>query len=173
MENPVTDVENVIRSLTEPNKASTMGMNVEKYFTEDAVLYHPFFRVTGRGGIKGIYKTLRMGTIDQKIEFHAVMFNEDKTQVTVDLTEHMNARGVPQQSGRVGLRLIVRLHLIHDTDGKYRVTKQEDNFSSDSAAIGLPVMPGLSSMVRVMKMLSGLYIGGLGNFFLSRGWFGQ
>ncbi|EGG02201.1 uncharacterized protein MELLADRAFT_53440 [Melampsora larici-populina 98AG31] len=173
MENPVTDVENVIRSLTEPNKASTMGMNVEKYFTEDAVLYHPFFRVTGRGGIKGIYKALRMTSTGQKIEFHAVMFNEDKTQVTIDLTEHMSARGVPQQVGRVGLRLIVRLHLIHDTDGKYRIIKQEDNFSSEADLIGLPLMSGFGFIASFLRMLSGLYIGGGGNFLLSRGWFGQ
>lgn len=173
MNNPLKEVENVIRSLTEPHKASTMAAAVEKYFTEDAVLYHPFFRVKGRDGIKGIYKILRMGTVDQKIEFHAVMFNEDKTEATVDLTEHMNARILPQLSQRVGLRLIVRLQLVKGSDSKYWIVKQEDNFSSDAGVIGVPLMPGFTTVAQLIRVLVGLYIGVLGNFLLSRGWLGQ
>ncbi|KAH9820083.1 hypothetical protein DFH28DRAFT_1079945 [Melampsora americana] len=173
MDNPVAEVEDVIRSVTEPYRASTLAANVEKYFAEDAVLHHPFLVVKGREAIKGIYKILRVQTVDQKIEFHAVMFNEDKTQVTVDLTEHMSTRICSHQCSRVSLRLIVRLHLVQGTDRKYRIRKQEDNFSSEAGVIGIPFMPGFTTLASLIRVITGFGIGSLGNFLLSRGWFGQ
>lgn len=173
MENPVTEVEDVIRSVTEPYRASVLAANVEKYFTEDAVLHHPLLVTKGREAIKGIYKMVRVQTIDQKIEFHAVMFNEDKTQVTVDLTEHMNGRICSLRSSRVSLRLLVRLHLVQGTDRKYRIRKQEDNFTSEAGVIGLPFIPGFTTLALPIRVLAGFWMGSLGRFLLSKGWFGQ
>ncbi|EGG07052.1 uncharacterized protein MELLADRAFT_116341 [Melampsora larici-populina 98AG31] len=175
MDNPVAEVEEVIRSVTEPYPASVLAANVEKYFTEDAVLRHPFLVAKGREAIKGIYKIVRVQTVNQKIDFHAVMFNEDKTQITIDLTEHMNTRLCSYRCSRVSIRLLVRLHLVQGTDRKYRIRKQEDNFSSDTGVVGilLPFMPGFSLLGSLVRVLIGFGIGKIGRFLLSRGWLGQ
>lgn len=43
--------------------------------------------------------------------------------ISKDITEHMNARMLPQASLRVGLRLLVILELVKDLDGKYRIRR--------------------------------------------------
>lgn len=172
MDDPVAEIRDVVRSLTEPYKASTLAENVDKYFTHDAILQHPFM-VTPKGpnsreGVKGIYKILRVNSINQRIEFHAVMFNEDKTQVAIDLTEHMNPRHF-QTSKHIALRLLVRLELVQGADSKWRISKQEDNFTSDP---GLPFIPGFASVVNLVRTVVGFGTSYAGSFLLSRGWFG-
>ncbi|EGG05227.1 uncharacterized protein MELLADRAFT_107814 [Melampsora larici-populina 98AG31] len=41
MDNPVTQIEDVVRSITEPYSARVIADNIEKYFTRDAQLIHP------------------------------------------------------------------------------------------------------------------------------------
>ncbi|KAG0147758.1 hypothetical protein CROQUDRAFT_106261 [Cronartium quercuum f. sp. fusiforme G11] len=128
MDNPVVEIRDVVRSVTEPLKASTLAANVEKYFTHDATLQHPMVVVSkspnSREAVKGMYKLLRLQTINQNIEFHAVMFNEDKTQVTIDLTEHMNSRFV-YKSKHIALRMLVRLELVQGLDKRWRISRSD------------------------------------------------
>eukprot|EP00918_Siedleckia_nematoides_P069529 GHVU01151619.1.p1 GENE.GHVU01151619.1~~GHVU01151619.1.p1 ORF type:complete len:177 (-),score=13.99 GHVU01151619.1:271-801(-) len=175
MDDPVAEIRDVVRGLTEPYEAKTIAVNVEKYFTENAVLKHPFVCVASasnsRDAIKGIYKILRVNSVNQKIEFHAVTFNEDKTQVALDLTEYMSPRYI-FNTHRIALRLIVLLELIKGSDGKFRITKQEDNFPSDTPMISFPFIPGLAKVFNIVKSLAGFGTGLVGDFLLSKGWFG-
>lgn len=62
MEDPQFDLRNVVRSITEPRLAEELLANVEKYFTEDAVIVHPMLNsppASGREGVKAAYKMLR------------------------------------------------------------------------------------------------------------------
>lgn len=46
MDDPVTQIRDVVKSITEPYQASVICENVDKYFTEDA--YTPSFSKTAR-----------------------------------------------------------------------------------------------------------------------------
>jgi hypothetical protein len=62
MEDPQFDLRNVVRSITEPRSAETLLSNVDRYFTEDAVIIHPMLNspaAAGREGVKAAYKMLR------------------------------------------------------------------------------------------------------------------
>jgi len=175
MDDPVAEIRDVIRALTEPYKATTLAENVEKFFTKDAILQHPFLTISqdqnSREAIKGVYKILRVNSLDQKIQFHAVMFNEDKTQVAIDLTEHMKSRH-RLRSNNMALRLIVLLDLVKEEDGKYRISRQEDNFPSNIPMFGSSFIPGLTTIYNTLRCVSGYMTGLVGNFLLPRGWLG-
>lgn len=55
----------------------------------------------------------------------------------------------------------------------FTTCRQEDNFSSDAGVIGVPLMPGFTTMANLIRIIFGLYMGGVGHFFLSKGWLGQ
>ncbi|KAH9808888.1 hypothetical protein DFH28DRAFT_992757 [Melampsora americana] len=181
MDNPVKEIEYVVRSITEPYEAKVLAQNIEEYFTPDAQIFHPFInqpysKDNGREDLKGIYKMLRVQSIDNKIEFHAVMFNEDQTQGTIDLTEHMTMRLNPiarLTSSRVAVRFIVRISLRKCEDGKYRIYRQEDNLPSDLTKSGFAApIPGLGTLNSLVKGSAGFVTAKLGNFLLAYGLFG-
>ncbi|EGG11320.1 uncharacterized protein MELLADRAFT_90789 [Melampsora larici-populina 98AG31] len=181
MDDPVKEIEDVIRSITEPYEATTLAENIEKYFTRDAQVLHPFINQpysqdNGMEDLKGIYKILRVQSLDNKIEFHAVMFNEDKTEGTIELTEHMTMRMNPiarLTSSRAAVRFIVRISLRKCEDGKYRIYRQEDNFPSDLTKSGVATpIPGLGSLNSAIKSFTGFATVKLGRFLLAYGWFG-
>ncbi|KAI9611616.1 hypothetical protein H4Q26_008571 [Puccinia striiformis f. sp. tritici PST-130] len=96
MDDPVKELKEVIRSITEPFSAREIAKNVDKYFTEDAFIMYPLFNqpqtANSRENLKGIYKLLRVFSYHGKIDFHAVMFSEDRLNATVDLTETIQPR---------------------------------------------------------------------------------
>ncbi|EGG11319.1 uncharacterized protein MELLADRAFT_76617 [Melampsora larici-populina 98AG31] len=181
MDDPVKEIEDVVRSITEPYEASVIADNIEKYFTRDAQIFHPFInqpysKDNGREDLKGIYKILRVQTIDNKIDFHAVMFNEDKTQGTIELTEHVCMRMNPLsrlRPSRASVRFLVRIDLKKCEDGKYRIYRQEDNFPSDLTQSGFAAaIPGMGTLNTIIKSTAGYATAKLGRFFLAYGWFG-
>ncbi|KAH9808889.1 hypothetical protein DFH28DRAFT_1134648 [Melampsora americana] len=181
MDDPVKEIEDVVRSVTEPYEASVIAANIDKYFTRDAQIFHPFInqpysKENGREDLKGIYKMLRVQTIDNKIDFHAVMFNEDKTRGTIELTEHVTMRLNPfprPSSSRPAVRFLVRVDLRKGEDGKYRIYRQEDNFPSDLTQSGFAAsIPGLGTLNNLIKSTAGFATAKLGRFFLTYGWFG-
>lgn len=181
MDDPVKQIEDVVRSITEPYEAKVITDNVEKYFTRDAQLLYPFLnqpysKDNGREDLKGFYKLLRVQTIDNKIEFHAVMFNADKTEGTIELTEYVTWRFNPiarLRSTQAAVRFIVRISLRKCEDGKYRIYRQEDNFPTDLTKSGwAAVIPGLGTLNSVVKNLNGFMWAKWGRFLLAYGWFG-
>ncbi|KNZ62500.1 uncharacterized protein VP01_1262g2 [Puccinia sorghi] len=128
-------IQDVVRSITEPQDAATVLRNIDKYFTEDAFLVYPvaiqpqFAR--GRDNLKALYYIFRKGTHDNKIHFHAVMFSEDLTQCTLELTEDVKT-GFLIPGPLDYVRFLVRVDLRLDPDGKYRIWRWVDNtFSSN------------------------------------------
>jgi len=87
MENPRAEIQDVVRSITEPQDAETVLANVDKYFTKDAYLLHPVVNQPefsrGRDNLKALYYIFRKISYGNKIIFHAVMFSEDLTQCTL------------------------------------------------------------------------------------------
>lgn len=181
MDDPVKEIKDVVRSITEPYEAGVIVANIDKYFTRDAQIFHPFInqpygKDNGREDLKGIYKMLRVQTINNKIDFHAVMFNEDKTQGTLELTEHVTMRMNPlsrMSSSQTAVRFLVRIDLRICEDGKYRIYRQEDNFPSDITQSGFAAaIPGLGTLNTMVKTAAGFATSKLGRFFLAYGWFG-
>ncbi|KAH9454515.1 hypothetical protein MJO28_005096 [Puccinia striiformis f. sp. tritici] len=176
MDDPVAEIRDVVRSLVEPYEASVLASNVEKYFTEDAFILHPLLNQTPSKGsrehLRGIYKILRVFTINNKIEFHAVMFNEDKTQGSIELTEHLYPRLFPCESLKMSLPLWIRIDLIKDTDGKYRICRQHDMIPADPGIVALPFLSIFTHGFNIVKAFNGLAMGTIGKFLLDRKYFG-
>lgn len=168
------ELPDVVLSITEPYAATEMTNNIDKYFTEDAFLLYPLLNQPhtkhGRANLKGIYKTFRMFTINNKIMFHAVMFSEDRLNATIDLTESLQVRWLPIVS--LKLRFISRVDLRKESDGKYRICRQEDNYPNDLKRAGIRIVPGLATITSILKLLAGLLLSTAGMFFLEKGWFG-
>ncbi|EGG08142.1 uncharacterized protein MELLADRAFT_105080 [Melampsora larici-populina 98AG31] len=168
MEDPVRELRDVVRSITEPYAASVMAQNIEKYFTEDAYIEHPTFNqpksAHGKEMLKGYYKFVRVFTINNKIDFHSVMFNEDKTRAAIDLTENANPRWLPWPTFRIHVRFYVFVKMRKDEDGKYRIYHQIDCFPSNIG--GLSILPGFDLANNFIKIIIGIFIGTLGQFLL-------
>ncbi|KAG0141080.1 hypothetical protein CROQUDRAFT_664311 [Cronartium quercuum f. sp. fusiforme G11] len=170
MEDPVKELAEVVRSITEPYEASVLAKNVDKYFSDNAILLHPFLnqpnRLRSKENIKGIYKIFRVFTINNKIDFHAVMFNEDKTQAAIELTEYLELRLFPRGLFPQHLRFIIRVDLQRDEDSKYRIYRQSDNFVSDLATAGFLPLPITVAIISYIKLLIGFLVCIIGRFLL-------
>ncbi|PLW39356.1 hypothetical protein PCANC_02102 [Puccinia coronata f. sp. avenae] len=162
MENPRTEIEDVVRSITEPQDAETVLANVDKYFTEDAYLLHPLVNqpefARGRENLKAIYFMFRKGTFENKIHFHAVMFSEDSTQCTLELTEDVRSGLHPSIAGPLqSVRFLVRVDFRREADGKYRICRQQDNFISDIRISGFSLFPGSAFISDLIKTSGALF----------------
>lgn len=87
MQNYEQEIRHVVKSITEPRDADEMLAGVDKYFTTDAQIIHPMLNSpaeSGRDGVKSAYKMLRVLTIGNKIDFHAVAFEKPVTRKGVE-----------------------------------------------------------------------------------------
>ncbi|KAG0141078.1 hypothetical protein CROQUDRAFT_68680 [Cronartium quercuum f. sp. fusiforme G11] len=170
MEHPVKELAEVVRSITEPYEASVLAMNIDKYFTNDAFILHPFLnqpnKLHGKENLKGIYKIFRVFTINNKIDFHALMFNEDKTQAAIELTERLELRFLPRGLFPQSLRFIIRVDLKKESDDKYKIYRQNDNFISDLATSGVLPLPIIVSIISFLKLFIGYLACIIGRFLL-------
>ncbi|MBW0534953.1 hypothetical protein O181_074668 [Austropuccinia psidii MF-1] len=176
MEDPAAEIRGVVRSLSESIYGKTVAENVEKYFTNDAFVLHPFINqpslVRGREGVKGIYKFFRVVTIHNAITFHAVMFNENKTQGAIELTERFQLRLIPPPFRiTFSCHFIIRVDLRLEKDGRYRIWRQDDNVINDLHRSGLGIfLPGSSFISDIIKGVTGFILIIIGRFLLATGW---
>ncbi|KAH9819225.1 hypothetical protein DFH28DRAFT_68435 [Melampsora americana] len=179
MDDPVKEIRDVVRGVTEPYAASEIARNIEKYYTTDAIIQHPFGELArgpnSRDQLVGLYKIVRMVTIDQQISFHSVMFNEDLTSCAIDLTGEFYFRNIPIiSSKKFKGRLLVILDMKKCQDGKHRISRQSDILISDITFIGLAshILPGVGKLNQLIRESTTAWAGRIGNLFLSLGWFG-
>lgn len=176
MDDPVAQIEDVVRSITEPYAASVIATNVEKYFTEDAFIWHPILNQSkarnSREHLKGIYKMLRVTTIKNKIEFRAVMFNSDKTKGAIELTEYLHPRLFPFRKSQIALPFWVRIDLIKGIDGKYRICRQHDVMVNDPRVSHRTFLSCFHIIVNLIKAFNAFICGMLGKFLLDNGYLG-
>ncbi|PLW39355.1 hypothetical protein PCASD_05017 [Puccinia coronata f. sp. avenae] len=170
MENPRIEIQDVVRSITEPQDAATVLRNIDKYFTEDAYILHPLVNqpefARGRENLKALYFIFRKGTFENKIHFHAVMFSEDLTQCTLDLTEDVRPGLHPSIVGPLrSVRFLVRVDLRLEADGKYRICCQHDNFISDITMSGISLFPGSMYISDAIKAAGAVCAILFGRFF--------
>lgn len=175
MDDPVKEIEDVVRSLTEPDEARIMAQNVEKYFTRDAYIVYPILKLCkhnprGRSHLQGLYKWLRVITIHNKIEFHHVMWSEDRLHATIELTEHYEPHLLPSLAYSK-IRFITRIDLRREEDQKYRIYRQQDNYPTDLA--DLELFPRLGVVSDVIKYTVGFFASRIGQFFLAKNIFGK
>ncbi|EFP86997.2 hypothetical protein PGT21_032062 [Puccinia graminis f. sp. tritici] len=172
MENPRAEIADVVRSITEPQDPETVLKNIDKYFTEDAFILHPMANqpelARGRDNLKALYYMFRKGTKDNKIHFHAVMFSEDLTQCTLDLTEDVldikSALFPSLATTHLSLRFLVRVDLRLESDGKYRIWRQHDNFVSDLGMSGFKLFPGAGFISDLLKSSGALFTIAIGRY---------
>ena len=173
MDDPVKELADVVRKITEPYSAKEIASNVEQYFTEDAFIMYPMFNQprtpNGKANLKGIYKLLRVFSVNNKIDFHAVMFSEDRLNATVDLTETLESRFAPCIKAK--LHFITRVDMRKESDGKYRICRQEDNYPNDLQRSGIPLF-WIPTITATYKIVAGTIISYVGRFLLEKDWLG-
>lgn len=173
MENPRAEIADVVRSITEPQDPETVLKNIDKYFTEDAFILHPLANqpelARGRDNLKALYYMFRNVTKDNKIHFHAVMFSEDLMHCTLDLTEDVkDLKSIlfPSFSPHpISVRFLVRVDLRLESDGKYRIWRQHDNFISDLGMSGFKLFPGAGHISDFLKSSGALFTIAIGRYF--------
>ncbi|GAA5979359.1 hypothetical protein JCM10908_002894 [Rhodotorula pacifica] len=168
MDDPAKDVPRVVRELCEPVDANEMTAAVDKYFAEDAVFVYPLFNSppeVGREGVRAAYKMLRVLSYGQKFDFHAVAFDEPFTENGheymkgfLDCTEHLKIRFFPlpeKLNPKFHLRFISRIDVRKGSDGKWYITKQEDNIPTDFGSTKLHLLPFDKQVSDWLKYLNG------------------
>ncbi|PLW06424.1 hypothetical protein PCANC_04293 [Puccinia coronata f. sp. avenae] len=176
MENPIEELEHVVRSLLEVEHTSEVFANIDKYFTEDAqILYFNLSQIytrNGRENLKAAYQVSRALGFGIKITMHAVMVNKEQTQATLDLTQSVRVRLMPIDSVNVVCNFIVRLGLRKSAqDNKYRIYLQDDNFPTDLTQSGLPLPRFILVTSDLIKAFIWLFVVAWGRFFMLLGIF--
>ncbi|OAV94949.1 hypothetical protein PTTG_06686 [Puccinia triticina 1-1 BBBD Race 1] len=176
MDNPIEELADVVRSVTEVEHTSEVFANIDRYFTEDAQLIYfnlsSIYSRNGRQNLKAAYQVSRVLGFGIKIDIHEVMVNKEQTEATIDLTQSVRIRLLPIQSANVVCNFIVRLALRKSCeDNKYRIYRQHDNFPTDLTQSGLP-MPNFIRVINdVIKALAWLYVVAWGRIFMMLGIF--
>ncbi|GAA5885152.1 hypothetical protein JCM3774_006327 [Rhodotorula dairenensis] len=168
MDDPAKDVPRVVRELCEPVDANEMTAAVDKYFADDAVFVYPLLNSppeVGRAGVKAAYKMLRVLSYGQSFDFHAVAFDEPYTENGkeymkgfLDCTEHLKIRFFPlpeRLNPKFHLRFISRIDVRKGSDGKWYITKQEDNIPTDFGSTELHFLPFDRQISNFLKYLNG------------------
>lgn len=174
MENPLEELEGVVRAVTEATSTADTFASIDRYFTEDAILLYPSFAQiytrNGRENVKAAYQVARAVGFGIKVEIHAVMINKDQTEATIDLTQTVRVRALPVNSVNVRCNFIVRLKLRKSVDDhKYRISCQQDNFPTDITQSGLPCPQIICILSDVMKGVVWLFIVTWGHIFIMLG----
>ncbi|EGG08404.1 uncharacterized protein MELLADRAFT_61917 [Melampsora larici-populina 98AG31] len=177
MNDPVKELPDVVRACAETYEATKIANYLDTYFTENAFILHPLInqpaRVHGKEYLKGIYKVYRIFLINNQVRFHAVTFNENKTQAALEFTERLEPRFLPAGLFVFHIKCLSRLDLEKSSDGKYRITRQDDQFVSDLNVLGiLPFNQILVSMITFMKSFAGFWVAIIGKYLLEKEFFG-
>lgn len=172
MENPRTELSDVICTIMGSNDLSAINANIEKYFKEDAHIHFPIFHQPhtprGRLYLQGIYKIMKLITTNKALELHSEMFSEDSLHVALECT----------QSGHFGwsfsklpftCRYIVRVDLFRSRQGKYLIRRLNYELTSEpnSSRFSLPM--GISSIVNGISHTLDSAMGLLAEFLSKRG----
>ncbi|OAV96233.1 hypothetical protein, variant [Puccinia triticina 1-1 BBBD Race 1] len=87
MDDPANQIRGIVRSLIEPYRHAVIGENVSKYFTPDALITNPFWSHARLSKseihVKSIYEIIRLFSINIRVHFQGVMFDETKEHCTI------------------------------------------------------------------------------------------
>ncbi|OAV86377.1 hypothetical protein PTTG_12110, partial [Puccinia triticina 1-1 BBBD Race 1] len=97
------------------------------------------------------------------------MFSEDRLNATVDLTETLESRFAPCIKAK--LHFITRVDMRKESDGKYRICRQEDNYPNDLQRSGIPLF-WIPTITATYKIVAGTIISYVGRFLLEKDWLG-
>ncbi|GAA5925064.1 uncharacterized protein JCM15063_005803 [Sporobolomyces koalae] len=177
MQNPSTEIRQVVKQLVCSERSVDMLAAVDAYFTPDAVIVYPLFNSPKGAGIEGVkaaYKMLRVLTYGNKIDFNVVAFDRIRTVKGVehqsgmlDLVETLKFRlPLPEAlNPSFSLRFLTRIDLRKDpSTDVWKVAKQEDSIPSDFASTGLHLFPfdrQISNLIKFTTGLSTLVVGAL------------
>ncbi|KAA1102527.1 hypothetical protein PGTUg99_008508 [Puccinia graminis f. sp. tritici] len=166
MDDPVNQIKGVIRSLIEPYRHAVVGENVSKYFTPDATISNPLWIHTKLSKsdihVKSIYEILRLFSINNRVEFQGVMFDETNEHCTLELVETMDSILHYNFLSNVSIPLLIRLDLTKGADGKYWISKEKSNIPTDLKMIGMVLFPSLISIGKILGLTAGIGTGAIG-----------
>ncbi|PLN75689.1 hypothetical protein BDW42DRAFT_197632 [Aspergillus taichungensis] len=167
MENPVRDITNVIRQLTQ-GPPEIQSWAIDRYFTSDATFVHPFCRVWGkaggRDGIKIIFQWYKIMSPEISLDVNSIAYDKEHLRLYVNISQVFSIWLVPFYRAPVTLTTV--LDLTRDPgDGRplpdanaqrYYIAKQEDLYQT-SEFIKFVVPWGGSSLVMLWQTLATLF----------------
>ncbi|PLW17877.1 hypothetical protein PCANC_15346 [Puccinia coronata f. sp. avenae] len=87
MDDPVNEIKGVVRSLIEPYRHAVIAENVSKHFSSDAIISNPLWirakLSKSNIHVKSIYEVIRLFSINSRVQFQGVMFDETKKHCTI------------------------------------------------------------------------------------------
>ncbi|KAI9603995.1 hypothetical protein H4Q26_003605 [Puccinia striiformis f. sp. tritici PST-130] len=146
MDDPVNQIKGVIRSLIEPYRHRVIAENVSKSFTPDAIITNPLW-IRAKVPNPDMRKD-RLFSINNRVEFQGVMFDETKEHCTIELVETMDSILHYKILSSIKIRVLIRIDLTKGADGKYLISKERSNIPTDLKMIGMIMFPGLISWAK-------------------------
>ncbi|KAG2129582.1 hypothetical protein DEU56DRAFT_816851, partial [Suillus clintonianus] len=127
MENPQRDLPGALSALTTSRKPSDLREAVDKFYTQDASLHHPF-RIVEHGKnssqkILGVFEWCRIVSPDTTIEVNSVLYDKKNQVVVAEVTQNFRPRISPFKAAPS--RYIIRLKL-QERDRLLYIYSQED-----------------------------------------------
>ncbi|WAR56868.1 hypothetical protein PtB15_7B720 [Puccinia triticina] len=166
MDDPANQIRGIVRSLIEPYRHAVIGENVSKYFTPDALITNPFWSHARLSKseihVKSIYEIIRLFSINIRVHFQGVMFDETKEHCTIELVETMDSILHYNFLANVRIPLLIRLDLTKGTDGNYRISKEKSNIPTDLKMVGMVLFPTLISFGKILGSTAGIGTGVIG-----------
>ncbi|KAH9465738.1 hypothetical protein Pst134EA_013607 [Puccinia striiformis f. sp. tritici] len=160
MDDPVNQIKGVIRSLIEPYRHRVIAENVSKSFTPDAIITNPLWiraKVSkSKICVKSIYEIIRLFSINNRVDFQGVMFDETKEHCTIELVETMDSILHYKILSSIKIRVLIRVDLTKGADGKYLISKERSNIPTDLKMIGMIMFPGLISLGKIIGSTAGI-----------------
>lgn len=90
MQNPVKEIEEVVRGLVEKPTLKRQAAVLDKYFTQDVEFYH--FYINTKGGVKdltAIYQMAELIVNYQSVEFENIVYDRKENALVLRMTVYV------------------------------------------------------------------------------------
>jgi len=158
MEDPASEIRQVILTVTSAINPDIQKAAIEKYFAPNAELHHPLCVVLAgahsRDDILGVYQWYRVLSPNLTLEIRGVTHNPSSNELFVEVVQNFHIRWSPLPSAPA--RLIVHLILQpSDINPKLQVIKYQEDFFHPEDVASL-IVPPFATIIRLMLRLGGV-----------------
>ncbi|KAF2747179.1 hypothetical protein M011DRAFT_65742 [Sporormia fimetaria CBS 119925] len=154
MEDPVAEIEGVIRLLTQAPPIEQHEA-IDTYFCRNASFTHPLCRTgnseNSRFLIHGIYRWYKVMSPRIDITVHSVAFDKPNLLLYVNLSQVFRIWIFPWYGAPVKFVTVIGLEHHH---GKYYIKSQDDLYQTDQWIRFIPFTPGLSLLVWILQYIA-------------------
>ncbi|KAL5480501.1 hypothetical protein ACEPAI_1771 [Sanghuangporus weigelae] len=159
MNDPRNEITSVVKSLCLAKSISEQRAAIHRYFTPDAGFLHPLCTVRpapgSRDEIAGIYEWYRDMSPDISLEVESFVYDESQAVAYLNVVQSFRIFLSPFSARPA--RLLVKVTLRKNEDGKYYIIQQEDYYQPEE--ILHLMLPFLAPPLTYIKRLAGSVCG--------------